>query len=310
MKLKAGIYVDGENIMRSGGWGMRYDILKEFVIAQGGIVLRANAYMAMDGDREKADPEYAQSKIDYRSNLRRYGFKLILKPLQRYKDKYGEMITKANADLELAIDALLQARNLDYLVLVTGDGDFVRLVTALQNRGCRVDVLAFHNASFKLRQAADNFVSGFLLPGLLPAKNDRLRGFLHTVDEEKYFGFITVQTSLHLHEIEQDIFCHGRDVEGGTLSNREFSRLKGNNRVLEFTAVEDEKGRRRAANVTVLRPGLDDRMPRPKSRDPQKPEAGAEGDRPGTPEPEPEKANDKGHGKENGEENGEENGDD
>lgn len=289
MKLKAGVYVDGENVMRSGGWGMRYDILKEFVASQEGMVLRANAYMALDDDREKSDPEYGEAKADYRSNLRRYGFKLILKPLQRYRDKYGELITKANADLELAIDALLQARNLDYVVLVTGDGDFVRLVTALQNMGCRVDVISFHNTSAKLRDAADNYVSGFLLPGLLPAKNGRLRGFMHTVDEEKYFGFLTVQNSLQLHDLEQDIFCHGKEVEGGILTNREFARLKGNKRIVEFTSVADDQGRKRAVNVNVLRPGMDDRIPRA-LRDADKPAAEDEAPDPAQDPPPPEEA--------------------
>ncbi|MHC4779058.1 MAG: LabA-like NYN domain-containing protein [Planctomycetota bacterium] len=262
MNLKAGIYVDGENIMRSGGWGMRYDVLKEFVEAQGGVVLRANAYLAMDAEREETDPEYSRSKSDYRSNLRRYGFKLILKPVQRYRDRDGQVVMKANTDLELAIDSILQARNLDYVVLVTGDGDFVRLVTALQNMGCRVDVISFHNASGKLREAADNFVSGFLLPGLHSADTERFRGYLHRVDEEKYFGFITLQRSLKLHDIDQDIFCHGRELEGGTLSNRDFSRLRGNRRILEFQTAQDDKGRRRAVNVSLLKPGQDDRGPR------------------------------------------------
>lgn len=259
MKLKTGIYVDGENVMRSGGWGMRYDVLKAFVEAQGGLTLRANAYMAVDKERERAEPDYWRSKSDYRANLRRYGFKLILQPLQRYRDKDGEWITKANADLELAIDSLLQARNLDYVVLVTGDGDFVRLVTALQNMGCRVDVIAFHNGSHKLREAADNFLSGFLLPGLLPTEEGRTRGFLHTANEEKYFGFVTVRNSLDLDDVDQDIFCHGREVDGGLLSNRDFSRLKGNHHILEFETATDDMGRRRAVNVKVLWPNIEDR---------------------------------------------------
>ncbi|MHC5039371.1 MAG: LabA-like NYN domain-containing protein [Planctomycetota bacterium] len=270
MTLKAGIYVDAENIMRSGGWGMRYDILKDFIHAQGGIVLRANTYMAMDKERENSDQEYAEAKADYRSNLRRYGFKLILKTVRRFLNKDGEWITKANADLELAIDSLLQARNLDYVVLVTGDGDFVRLVTALQNRGCRVDVVAFFNASGRLRETADNFISGFLLPGLIPSENGRIRGFMHTVNEEKYFGFLTTQKGLQLHDIDQDIFCHGRDVEGGILSNREFSRLKGITRILEFQTVVDDLGRRRAVNVTVVRPVSEELAPLSAGREPAK----------------------------------------
>ncbi len=267
MKFKAGLFIDGENVMRSGGWGMRYDILKEFVEAQGGMILRANTYMAVDKKRENLDADYYRAKSAYRANLRRYGYKLILKPLQRYRDKEGEWITKANADLELAIDTLLQARNLDYVVLVTGDGDFVRLVTALQNMGCRVDVISFHNSSSKLRQAADNFISGFLLPGLIPAENDRQRGFLHTVNEEKYFGFLTVQNNLRLHDIDQNVFCHGKEVEGGILTNWEFSRLKGNTHIIEFDPGEDDMGRKRAVNAKVLWGPSEDRPARPEPED-------------------------------------------
>ena len=36
----------------------------------------------------------------------------------------------------------------------TGDGDFVQVVRALQNKGCRVEVLAFDNVSEELRREA------------------------------------------------------------------------------------------------------------------------------------------------------------
>ena len=44
--LKAGIFLDIENLSRNGGWGMRYDPIKALVEAQGATVLRANAYIA------------------------------------------------------------------------------------------------------------------------------------------------------------------------------------------------------------------------------------------------------------------------
>ena len=46
--LKAGIFLDMENLMRNGGWGIRYDAVKALAEAQGAIVLRANAYVAVD----------------------------------------------------------------------------------------------------------------------------------------------------------------------------------------------------------------------------------------------------------------------
>ena len=53
------------------------------------------------------------------------------------------------------------------MVLGTGDGDFVQVVRALQNRGCRVEIVAFENVSGNLRREADHFLSGYLVPGLV-----------------------------------------------------------------------------------------------------------------------------------------------
>ncbi len=247
--LKSGIYVDAENIMRCGGWGMRYDVLKEFVAAQGAVVVRANAYMAINEQREADNAEYRRAKEDYRASLRFCGFRLRLKTVKRYRNEDGELVYKANSDLDLAVDALLQARNLDYLVLISGDGDFVRLVEALQNQGCRVDVMGFHNVSRDLREAADNFRSGLLIPGLMPTDEDVHRGFFHAINEEKYFGWITEYTELSMDTPGRSLFCHGTDFEGGRLSNEAFARLKGPDTVVEFTVGEDEEGRLRAGEA-------------------------------------------------------------
>ncbi|MBN1551839.1 NYN domain-containing protein [bacterium] len=251
--LKAGIFIDAENVMRTGGWGLRYGVLKEFTKAQGAYIVRANTYIAMDHERESVDIEFRRKKQLYRSNLRQLGYKVSLKPVRRFKDSDGTIITKANADLELAIDAILQARNLDYIILVSGDGDFVRLITAIQNMGCRVDVIGLHYCSRELREAADHFISGFLIPELIPADENRQRGILTAVNEEKYFGWLTRMRSLHLDDLDSEIFIHGNDLEQGRLSNERFSEIRDQQAVIEFDLISDEKGRR-AVNATVLKP--------------------------------------------------------
>ena len=70
----------------------------------------------------------------------------------------------------MAVDCLLQSEHLDRVVLGTGDGDFVQVVRALQNRGCRVEIVAFDNVSGNLRREADHFLSGYLIPGLIPSR--------------------------------------------------------------------------------------------------------------------------------------------
>ena len=166
--LKTAIYVDAENIKMCGGYGMRYDVLVGLANNTNSVMLRANCYLAEDHERTQRDPDYRQKVYSYHNILRQCGFKIIKKYVRRFKDEDGNITTKANADMDLAIDALLQARNLDRIILLTGDGDFLRLIIALQNMGCRVEVIGFHNVSKELREVADSYISGFLVPGLLP----------------------------------------------------------------------------------------------------------------------------------------------
>ena len=56
--LRAGVFLDVENLVRCGGWGIRFKAVRELIEAQGGTVVRANAYMAVDREREAEDAEY------------------------------------------------------------------------------------------------------------------------------------------------------------------------------------------------------------------------------------------------------------
>jgi len=250
--LKGGIFLDMENLMRNGGWGIRYDVVREFVEAQGATVLRANAYMAVDRAREAANQVLRQKREAYRAAIRRNGYHLTVKEVMRYRNEEGEEVTKANSDLDLAVDAILQSDNLDYVLLGTGDGDFVRLVRALQSRGKRVDVLSFANTSSQLKEEADNYVSGFLVPELMPDVEDgRLRGLMHYVDEPKGFGFITARTGLKPTDVRDDVFCHIRDFtrNGAVILNPEFAALRTSGAVLEFSLGEQADGKVRAKDA-------------------------------------------------------------
>jgi hypothetical protein len=120
--LKTGIYVDAENIRLCGGYGMRYDVLVELASVGKSVLLRANSYLAEDRARTKEDPEYRQKLYRYHDVLRQCGFRVIKKYVKHFVDDEGILTTKANADMDLAIDALHQARNLDRVILLTGDG--------------------------------------------------------------------------------------------------------------------------------------------------------------------------------------------
>lgn len=167
-RVRVGIYVDVANINRNGGYGMAYDVLRQFACRGGAEAVRLNAYVSYDADLARRDSIYYHRTDGFYSVLRDFGYKVIQKEVKWYTDEDGNRVAKANADLDLAVDALTQSDNLDRVVLVTGDGDFVQVVRALQNKGCRVEVVAFRHVSKDLRREADLFYSGYLIPDLLP----------------------------------------------------------------------------------------------------------------------------------------------
>src|SRR6202035_5548828 len=84
-----------------------------------------------------------------------HGYRIITKPLKRFAD--GSM--KGNFDVELAMDVLTMADRLDVVCLVSGDGDFRRLVEMVASKGVRVEVIAFSaSTSSELRAASDEYI--------------------------------------------------------------------------------------------------------------------------------------------------------
>lgn len=245
--LKAGIFLDMENLRINGGWGMRLEVIKELVAAQGTTILRANAYMAVDSNRERVDIEYREKAQKYRDRIRMAGFHIVEKEVKRFRNEDGTETVKANADLDMAVDAILQAENLDYIMIGSGDGDFLRLVRALQNKGKRVDAIAFSNVSNELKREVDYYFPGSIIPGILPisdnAQQNRYRGMLDTV-KEKGFGFISIRTGLKVTDIESGIFCHITQLRenGNDITNDRFMELAKRGATIEFERVESDKG--------------------------------------------------------------------
>jgi uncharacterized LabA/DUF88 family protein len=85
--------------------------------------------------------------------------------------------SKGDWDMEMALDILRLADSLDVVVLVSGDGDFVSLVTQIKTLGPKVEVYSFPGSTAKeLMEAADRHVpigEGLLIPMSPPAGSPR-----------------------------------------------------------------------------------------------------------------------------------------
>ena len=84
------------------------------------------------------------------------GFEVKAKDLQIFAGG----AKKADWDVGVAIDAIKMADKLDSVILVSGDGDYIPLVTYLrENKGCQVEVIAFgKTTSSRLIEFADDFI--------------------------------------------------------------------------------------------------------------------------------------------------------
>ncbi|CAM2158978.1 Uncharacterized LabA/DUF88 family protein (plasmid) [Pararobbsia alpina] len=251
---RIGVYVDASNIGINGGHGMRYEALRELACRADGIAQRLNVYLAFDQQRAERSADYAAKAQGYQSALHDQGFRVTVKLVKHFTDDEGNTIAKSNADLDMAVDLLMESERLDTLLLVTGDGDFVQVVRALQSRGCRVEVLGFDNVSRELRDAADQYINGYLVPGLLPTESalesrarwgstgSRVRGICNRFSHEDGYGFLGYWAAmpsssiLTASESKAAYFRANALVDSTTLA-----RLPSRQLVLEFDLVEPSK---------------------------------------------------------------------
>jgi uncharacterized LabA/DUF88 family protein len=162
------LFIDGANLY-SAAKSLNFDIdykklLDEF--RRRGVLVRAYYYTALvEGD----DYSPVRPLVDW---LDYNGFTLVTKSAREYTDAQGRRRWRGNMDIEIAVDMMEMAGPADHLVLFSGDGDFRRLIEAVQRKGVRVTVVSTVKsqppmASDDLRRQADTFVDLADLAGII-----------------------------------------------------------------------------------------------------------------------------------------------
>ena len=148
MSKNVAVFVDVANIFyaaKAAGADIDYVTLLKAAVA-GRDFVRAYAYTGLDPENE--------NQRNFHSFLARHGYKVVSKDIR----KYGDGKVKANLDIELVVDMMKTARNLDVAIVVSGDGDFAPAIRAVQEMGVRVEVISFRgNTSSDLIEVADAF---------------------------------------------------------------------------------------------------------------------------------------------------------
>lgn len=153
------LFIDGANLFscaKALGFDLDYKaLLNEF--GSRGILVRALYYTALIEDQDFSPLRPLVDWLDYN------GFTVVTKPAKEFVDSAGRRKIKGNMDIEIAVDVISLAEHVDHIVLFSGDGDFRRLVEAVQRRGKRVTVVSSTRTqpsmvADELRRQADNFI--------------------------------------------------------------------------------------------------------------------------------------------------------
>jgi uncharacterized LabA/DUF88 family protein len=132
------LFIDGANLHATAktlGFDIDYRrLLREF---EGrGSLLRAFYYTPIIEDLEYSSLRPLTDWLSYN------GYTVVTKAVKEFTDASGRRRVKGNMDVELAVDAMDLADQIDQMILFSGDGDFRCLVEAVQRRGVRVTVIS------------------------------------------------------------------------------------------------------------------------------------------------------------------------
>ena len=156
---RVALFIDGSNLYataKSLGFDIDYKRMLG-VFRKRAYLIRAMYYTALMEDAEYSPLRPLIDWLDYN------GFKVVTKPAKEFTDSLGRRKVKGNMDIEIAVEMMQLAPNLDHIVLFSGDGDFAPLVDAVQAMGKRVTVISTLATrppmiSDELRRMCDQFV--------------------------------------------------------------------------------------------------------------------------------------------------------
>src|ERR1700684_2222664 len=175
---RCAMFIDGANLYaaaRGVGFDIDYKRLLE-VFSGRGRLIRAFYYTALIENEEYSPIRPLVDWLDYN------GYTMVTKPTKEFTDAFGRRKIKGNMDIELAIDVMEMSEHVEHIIIFSGDGDFRRLVEAVQRKGVRVSVVSTMRSSppmvaDELRRQADNFIElQDLMPHISRARSEGAQG--------------------------------------------------------------------------------------------------------------------------------------
>ena len=150
---RVGLFVDTQNLYYAARdlYSAHVDYERLLHIATRGRRLgQATAYVV---EREGEATAYG-----FVTKLSALGYRVRRRKVRVHKDNDGKPLLEGDWDMGIAADMVQAWDHLDVVALASGDGDFVPMLELAQQRGKRVEILAFREAaSQSLLDLADRF---------------------------------------------------------------------------------------------------------------------------------------------------------
>jgi len=140
-KPKVKIYIDGANMFYTQkrlGWSIDWEKVKNYIEQEKDVIEWRYYVGVKDGD---------EKMLKYLKHLNLIGFNTITKPLKKIKVSASEtskreFIYKANFDVEITADILLEKFKLDEIIIFSGESDFRYLVKKLKDTGLKTAIFS------------------------------------------------------------------------------------------------------------------------------------------------------------------------
>ena len=156
---RVAVFIDGANLYAAART-LEFDVDYRKLLAEiksWGRLIRAFYYTVVVEEDDYSSMRPLLDWLDYN------GFAVVSKSAKTFTDDTGRRRIKGNMDIDLAVDALELAPHIDHAVIFSGDGDFTRVVKAMQRKGVRVTVISTVATkppmiADELRRQCDEFV--------------------------------------------------------------------------------------------------------------------------------------------------------
>ena len=153
-KPKAGVFIDDANMFYSqkkAGWRVDYHKIKK-ILEENFEVKFFNYYITVP---KKEDSAYLKTKRYLEKIKENYSFLAIKEKSLKYifDPQLKRMIKKGNVDTEITIDALVNLKDLDVIVVLSGDSDYKALAEEVLRQRKKIVFIGFEeNMAWELRQ--------------------------------------------------------------------------------------------------------------------------------------------------------------